>query len=210
MQAHAMAWSSAWSALGATPAAGLLQQLVAAYAQPHRHYHALHHLDACLRQLDAARSCARQADEVALALWFHDAIYQIAATDNERQSADWAHTALLQGGVAPQLAQRVHALVMVTCHTREPASDDEKLLLDIDLSILGSPAAQFDRYEDQVRREYRQVPEAQFQARRKTILEQFLARPRIYRTDIFRDRFEAPARANLRRSIDRLGAPAIN
>jgi predicted metal-dependent HD superfamily phosphohydrolase len=43
-----------------------------------------------------------------------------------------------------------------------------------------------------------------FRSKRKTILQQFLARPAIYSTAPFRERLEASARANLARSIDRL------
>lgn len=203
-QRHAPDWHAVWSLIGAIPEPGLLRQLVGRYAKAHRHYHTLQHLDACLEQFDLARSIANHPGEVALALWFHDAVYDIPASDNERRSADWARDALRQAGAAEVVTQRVHALVMVTCHSIEPSTDDEKLLLDIDLSILGMPAAQFDRYERQVRAEYQQVPAAQFRDRRITILRQFLARPLIYRTTGFQARLEARARVNLQRSVDRL------
>ena len=41
-------------------------------------------------------------------------------------------------------------------------------------------------------------------SRRKRILGEFLARPRIYHTEAFFDRLEPQARANLARSISRL------
>lgn len=207
---HAPAWDAMWRALGANPDPGLLDRLIAHYAEPHRHYHTLEHLDACLRQLATARTLASHPAEVELALWFHDAVYQVPASDNERQSADWARDALVRAGVDGAGAQRVHALVLVTCHAVAPDTPDEQLLLDVDLSILGMPPALFDRYERQVRAEYAQVPEAAWRSRRKTLLQQFLARPRIYHTGQFRDRLEAQARANLQRSIDRLGQDSIS
>jgi len=205
-QRHAPGWQAVWRDLGALPEPGLLPRLLGCYTEVHRHYHTLEHLDACLEQLALAQSLAAHRGEVALALWFHDAVYAIAAADNEHKSADWARDALRRAGVAEVVAQRVHALVMVTCHSVAPTTNDEKLLLDIALSILGMPASRFARYERQVRSEYRQVPEAQFRDRRINILQQFLARPHIYHTIDFRDRLEAQARANLQRSIDRLRA----
>jgi predicted metal-dependent HD superfamily phosphohydrolase len=76
--------------------------------------------------------------------------------------------------------------------------------LDMDLSILGATAADFDAYEAGVRHEYREIPEALFRAGRAAILEGFLARERLYFSDWGRARFEAAARDNLKRSIARL------
>jgi predicted metal-dependent HD superfamily phosphohydrolase len=55
-----------------------------------------------------------------------------------------------------------------------------------------------------VRDEYRHVPELLFRTKRRSVLQGFLARPRLYNTEAYVDRLEAQARANLRRSIDRL------
>jgi len=204
-QRHAPAWDAVWRALDVSPPTGLLERLTACYAEPQRHYHTLLHLDACLQQLATARDLAKQAAEVELALWFHDAIYDIGAADNEQRSADWARDELLRAGVDAARAQRIYALVMVTCHTVAATTSDEQLLLDVDLSILGMPPDVFDRYEQQVRVEFAHVPEAMRRTRRKNILQQFLGRQRIYHTALFRDRIEAQARANLQRSIERLG-----
>ena len=87
---------------------------------------------------------------------------------------------------------------------RQLEDNDEQLLVDVDLAILGAPPDRFDEYETQVRREYAHVPETDFRARRKRILEGFLSRPRLYATAAFFDSHEQQARANLRRSIGRL------
>ena len=50
MQTPAHRWTTSWQTLGLTPPDGLLEALRARYAEPHRHYHATEHLDACLRQ----------------------------------------------------------------------------------------------------------------------------------------------------------------
>lgn len=194
-------WHDAWRALGVAPAAGLLAQLEARYAEPHRAYHTLQHLGECFEQLAPAADLAEQLPEVQLALWFHDAIYDTRAADNEQQSADWAVTELRAAGADPQAAQRVHALVMATRHAAEPEGADATLLVDVDLSILGAPEARFAEYEAQVRREYGWVPEAAFRSARARVLESFLARPKIYGTDWFAQRLEARARENLARSL---------
>jgi predicted metal-dependent HD superfamily phosphohydrolase len=98
----------------------------------------------------------------------------------------------------------VHDLVMATRHDARPATPDAALVVDIDLAILGAEAERFDEYEVQVRQEYAWVPGPLFRRKRRAILEGLLARPGIYATAWFHPRFEARARANLRRSLARL------
>jgi predicted metal-dependent HD superfamily phosphohydrolase len=59
----------------------------------------------------------------------------------------------------------------------------------------------FDGYEAAVRKEYAWVPEAAWIAGRSAVLRSFLNRPFIYLSEEFRDRFEAQARENIRRSL---------
>jgi predicted metal-dependent HD superfamily phosphohydrolase len=95
---------------------------------------------------------------------------------------------------------------MATCHDAVPNEPDEKVLVDVDLSILGEAPDRFDEYEDQVREEYSWVPAVVFWTKRREILRGFLARASIFNTREFVEAYEARARANLERSIKRLGA----
>ncbi len=179
-------------------------EIIAAYGHPSRAYHDAGHLRACLALLDAHAAEARSADEIELAIWFHDAIYRTRRSDNEEQSAEWARTAILEAGLGPELADRVAALVLATQHAATPADPDARLLVDIDLAILGSPPEEFDRYDEAVRREYRWVPAFLYRRKRLEVLESFLARDSIFLTEAFRARYESPARRNLRRAVERL------
>jgi predicted metal-dependent HD superfamily phosphohydrolase len=199
---HPMQWNALWQSLAQRQGDTRLRDaLLAHYTEPHRHYHTLQHLDACLCHLPPLLGLATHADEIACALWFHDAIYQIGASDNEWRSAEWARDALLSAGAPQEVAQRVFALVMATRHDAVPQSRDQEILLDVDLGILGTRAAVFDAYEQQIRAEYQSVPAPQFRANRRRILQGFLARKRIYHTALFFERYEGPARENLARSI---------
>ena len=207
---HQAAWCAAWQALASQPPApAVLATLTTRYSETHRHYHTLEHLHACLRHLDSLADLAHRPHEVAVALWFHDVVYTIGASDNEQRSADWAGTALLAAGAAPETAGRVHALIMVTRHDQPPKTPDAALLLDIDLAILGAPAAIFDAYEQQIFREYQAVPSAAFRSNRARILKGFLDRERIYHTPRFHDQRETQARANLARSIQALARTPV-
>ncbi|KWT74164.1 MULTISPECIES: N-methyl-D-aspartate receptor NMDAR2C subunit [unclassified Variovorax] len=204
MQADARraAWADAWDALGVeAPGAALLDALLAHYGEPHRAYHTLQHLDECLEGLALERSHAKRPAEIALALWFHDAIYDVHRHDNEERSADWAQQALRDAGADADAAQRVHALVIATRHQAQPEEADAQLLVDLDLSILGALAPRFAEYEQQIRIEYAHVPPEVFEPRRRQILGSFLARDPLYLTPSIRARLEVQARFNLRRAI---------
>ena len=171
-----------------------------------RAYHTLQHLRECFAQLAPVESCAEHLAEVELALWFHDALYDTRAQDNEERSADWARQALAQAGVPAEVGARVRALVLATRHAALPEVGDAQLLVDVDLSILGAAPVRFDEYERQIRQEYAWVPDAAFRQARANVLRGFLARPRIFGTPWFANRLEAPARANLARSLHALDA----
>lgn len=197
------AWKRLWTALGAaTVPGGLYNQLVRAWGEPHRHYHTLQHLRECLAHCEAAAMLARRPDDVELALWFHDAVYDPRRGDNEQRSADWARSGIVAAGCAEGVADRVAALVLATAGHEAPADDpDAQLLLDIDLAVLGAGEVRFAEYERQVRAEYAHVAEADWRAGRARVLEGFLSRPRIYATAPYHDALEQRARANLARSL---------
>ena len=199
-------WRATWHGLGVTaPPEGLYQDLIGRYAEPHRHYHTMQHLDECFARLAEARDLAGRIHEVELALWFHDAVYGTRNQDNEEQSAEWARTAVEQAGLPASVGERVYALILATKHEAEAGTDDAALLIDVDLAILGATPERFEEYEQQVREEYSWVPGFMFRRKRREILEVFLARPHVYNTEHFRARYEAVARANLARSIEQLG-----
>ncbi len=205
MQHFENSWRRMWRNLHAAPPANaLFGQLLAAYGEPQRYYHTQQHLAECLANFEAAMEQATQPGEVEAALWFHDAVYDVRAGDNEMRSAAWAQQALRQAGLPDAVAERVRNLVLATAHDGAPASADEQLLTDIDLAILGAPAGRFSEYEAQVRQEYAWVEEQAFTTARAAILETFLARPAIYGSAHFHRLLEARARDNLTAAVARL------
>lgn len=194
-------WRRACAAIGVAADPALGERLMQCYAEPHRGYHTLQHLGECIATFETVADQAVHAGEVEIALWFHDAIYDVHATDNEERSARWAAEYLSAAGAARENSDRVHAMVLATRHAALPDTPDAQLLVDIDLSILGASPGRFDEYETQVRREYAWVPEDLFRRKRAEVLNQFLLRPAIYATPGLHARLEAAARANLQRSI---------
>lgn len=178
--------------------------LLGSYGEPHRAYHTVQHLQECFAAFESASGLAQSPGAVALALFYHDAIYDTHARDNEEKSAELARQVLAGVGAGEPIQSYVTGLILVTRHAAMPETDDQQLVVDIDLSILGAPKERFDEYERQVRQEYSWVDDAIFRTVRSKILQEFLARPAIYSTASFRDRLERPARENLRRSITSL------
>lgn len=203
-------WKAPWNALGVawTPALrDCFDDLLARYSEPHRKYHTLRHLDECFANFELLRPLAVRAAEIELALWFHDAVYDTRSNRNEERSAALATATVLDAGGSSDSAARIEALVMETRHAAISTDPDARVLVDVDLSILGAPAARFDEYESQVREEYAWVLGFMYRRERRKILEGFLARPAIFNTAPFLKRYELQARVNIGRSLDALGAP---
>ena len=199
-------WNKMWERFNVSgPDTAVFERLIAAYSEPHRKYHTLQHLDECFAKLGELRTEASHPEEVEFALWFHDAIYDTKRQDNEAKSAEWARAVARAQSLPPDVAERIVRLIMVTRHDAEPQEPDEKVLVDVDLSILGAPPERFAEYEAQVREEYAWVPGIVFRAKRREILQRFLARPAIFNMPKFVEAYEVQARANLGRSLQCIG-----
>jgi predicted metal-dependent HD superfamily phosphohydrolase len=184
-------------------------ELICAYTATGRHYHDLRHIEALLGLADACTELITDREAVEAAIWFHDAIYDTRCRDNEERSAALA-MARLAGATDDDRVARIAAMIRATAGHAPPefadaaAGRDCALFLDMDLSILGSPPAEFDAYEAAVRREYDWVPEPRWKLGRRAVLAQFLARRAMYTTWRFRASHEAAARRNLARAIAQL------
>ncbi|MDY6940801.1 MAG: N-methyl-D-aspartate receptor NMDAR2C subunit [Cyanobacteriota bacterium] len=202
-------WNRLCMALNISPDRHEFTALVSAYSQPERHYHTLQHLDECLEKLDWAIAESRDLNSdcfnlIEVALWYHDAIYQPRAKNNEQKSAEWATRFLSESGLNPNDVQLIQSLILATEHRLTPVEMMHQLMVDIDLSILGAEVDRFQEYDRQIRQEYAWVPRSSYREKRKEVLSFFLSKPRIYATDLFYRKFEKRARKNLKRAIENL------
>ena len=212
MSAHARV-QRCWQDLGlrrgwAEPAAtAVLDEIVRAYGEPHRHHHTLDHIAQLLDLFERHGEGIAERDTVMLAILFHDAVYDPRRNDNEKSSAALAAGRLTALGVASDLTGKVSRCILATRHGQSASAIEEaglKLLLDLDLSILGAPPAEYRVYADAIRREYGFVPDGLYRPGRRRVLEGFLARERIYRTEPLHALWEERARANLAGEIAEL------
>lgn len=198
-------WLSLWQQLGAHgDGAPIWAELRARYSEPHRAYHNLAHLRHCFAEWQPVRSLSVRPEAIEMALWFHDAIYDTHAADNEERSATLAVAMLKLAALADDFIAHVSDLILATKHSVPPTNPEAELLVDIDLAILGQPAGRFEEYERQIQREYDWVPDMTFRTKRAEVLRNFLQRPTIYQTPFFQTKYEAAARDNLRHSLAQL------
>ena len=194
---------------------GQLSAVEAAYASPPRAYHDFMHVREVLHHYaDVAVGPGwTQPVEVYLAVLYHDAIYQPGRKDNEALSARFAMEQAAQW--LPEHGidlLRVAELINLTArHGQFSPADfgedgfalDARHFLDCDMAILGAEPEAFDAYDRGIAEEYRgHIPGFLFRLNRKRFLKGLLARERIYLSDWFHQRYDAQARANLRRAID--------
>jgi predicted metal-dependent HD superfamily phosphohydrolase len=203
--------AAAGSRAGARGEAGerLFAELDARYREPHRHYHGWGHILSCLDLLEPARGLCERPLAVELALWYHDAVYDPRAADNETRSAALARAAALALGLETGTADEAAGLVLLTTHEAPPPGSrdlppDAAVVLDVDLAILGSSPGEFLSYEKAIRAEYAFVPDREYREGRSQVLRSFLDRQRIYLTDMFRESREGQARRNIEASLARL------
>ena len=192
-----------WSLRIGAGAGAVFDELDALYGEPHRRYHTAAHIKHCLRQFDLAVDRMDEPDAVEMALWFHDAIYDIPGKENELRSAE-LFAAKVDGRGSEQFRSVVHRLIMATTHRAPLETLDESFIVDIDLSSFGLPWEEFLRDSRAVRAEFPHVSDAEFYPKQKKFLESLVARPEFCFTEFFRDRHETRARENIERLCARL------
>jgi len=174
------------------------------YSEMERFYHNLNHIAHCLQEFDEVRHLCQKSDELEMAIWFHDIIYDTHSKCNEENSALYTVDLLKEHGLPVSFWENVISLIIATKHHEAPEEIDEQIIVDIDLSILGQPEEAFLVYEKQIRLEYYWVADKEFADKRAEILQSFLDRKYIYFTDFFRQKYETQARKNLEESLHRL------
>jgi predicted metal-dependent HD superfamily phosphohydrolase len=200
-----LAWLNLLTELKADSLAGkaVFTELVAAYDQPVRHYHNLHHIQELLNWAELVRQTAECIPVIKLAAWFHDYSYDPQAQDNEIKSAIYAEETLFQLGVAPDIILRVKQIILSTEHHQSLIdSIDNLIFLDLDLAILGTSSERYFQYAASIRQEYNWLSDREYYQGRKRVLTNFLAREKIYYTDYFYQKLEYQAKVNLAREIE--------
>lgn len=179
-------------------------RLTTLFSGPSRFYHTATHVDDLTCLWRDIRAQLKRPDAVLATIYFHDAIYDPRAPDNEEKSAalfqefrqDVKHSALLADVTGWILATKDHRRATVT-------DSDLAFFLDMDLAILASNKEVYETYAKNIRREYSHVPEDIYRTKRAEILQNFHSADDLYRSPL-KQRFAEKARENLQWEIELL------
>lgn len=182
----------------------LIDVLKSLYGEAHRAYHTWDHILALLDHFERLEWHDPMSVEVAL--FWHDVIYEPLSSTNEADSAAMMRETMI-GRADNALLDRAESIVLATAKHQVPSGSNDALaqdcalFLDMDLSILGAPWDEFDRYDRAIRQEFIAIPDQVFLPRRRAIMAEFLERERLFLTDTFHQIYDATARANLARLV---------
>lgn len=181
-----------------------------------RPYHSMIHLAQMLDQLsiykkycDKDKNYVKPNENLRLAIFLHDYVYDVSPKDtaperNETNSAtvvlEWDKLRLLNISIS---AITVYNLIKATAHNEQcdDLTNEEKLIADLDLSILGTT---YNTYAKAIREEYAVYSDEEYKKGRLAFLSSLLEKKHIFHLNFFRNRFEKQARKNISQEIANL------
>ncbi|MFE4194800.1 DUF4031 domain-containing protein [Paenarthrobacter sp. NPDC056912] len=173
-------------------------ELLERWGEDGRKYHSRTHLLAVLEALDILTEPALPARTVALAAWFHDAVYEGVAGQDEEESARLAEDRLAATGLAAGDVAEVARLVRLTStHSPEAGDHAGALLCDADLSVLGGDEQSYARYLAAVREDYARVSDADFAKGRAAVVRHLLELDPLFHGERAKTLWLDAARRNL-------------
>jgi predicted metal-dependent HD superfamily phosphohydrolase len=191
-------------------ATSLWQQIETAYTAPDRFHHTLDHLEQMLNELLPVRPQVQDWDTLIFSHCYHDVVYDVAqhmvASDNEERSAAFAEKALNKISYPTEKITQCKEQILATQKHLSSPDSDTNFFTDADLCILGQPWDVYAAYKSNIRKEYQIYPDRIFYGGRKKMLEHFLRMKAIFKTPYFLERYEEPARENLRKEYRLLQA----
>ncbi|MFZ6719643.1 hypothetical protein [Undibacterium sp. Ji49W] len=178
------------------------------YSEPHRSYHNFSHIQALLQHADKMKAEIRDFAVVALAIWFHDIIYDTRASNNELKSAELAGEILSRLEIDVLVIPKVQQCILATARHEVPQfknqAHDLPLFLDLDIAILGAVPDMYQQYSQAIRHEYRWVMAPMYRTGRVKVLKRFAEREQLFFTPGMASRLDTQARANLQWEIKKL------
>lgn len=167
-----------------------------------RCYHNINHIVQCLEEYDLYCEDA-QDDDLKIAIWFHDLVYTVGREDNEERSIQ--HTIPLIKKLNCVSESKVKRLILATKHNKDLKNEDEQLIADLDLSVLGQGYGAYRQYQEAIYREYKITKKnwSEFAKGRVKVLEKLLAKNkgRIYYLDYFHKKCGENAFTDINREL---------
>jgi predicted metal-dependent HD superfamily phosphohydrolase len=174
------------------------------YSEKGRHYHNLTHLENMFSELEIVKDRIVNFTNISFSVFYHDVIYDASSKLNEEKSEEFAKLKLEKLGLNKTNIKEISAQILATKSHQKSENNDINYLLDADLSILGKDIESYIKYTQQIRKEYSMYSDLLYKPGRRKVLQHFLELEGIFKTEYFRDRYEAQTRGNIEFEIGQL------
>jgi predicted metal-dependent HD superfamily phosphohydrolase len=171
------------------------------YSDTKRHYHTLMHLDNLLKKLLEVKDNINSWETILFTLFYHDIVYNPLQSDNEEKSAEIAEARMKQIYVPTEIIKNCKSKILATKSHLNSTDSDTDYFIDADLSILGQEEDVYKDYSKNVRLEFLYYPSVIYNKGRIQVLNSFLKRDCIFKTEYFRSQFEEQAKINLNKEV---------
>lgn len=164
------------------------------------HYHTPVHVLSMFQFAEREFPNEKLMDWEELAIWFHDSVYipQLPGASEELSIM------FMRAMVGPAfseslLAAASYAIETTSQHLEKVTNNLYDTIMDLDLAHFSLP--DLTAHNDAIRREFGYVDEAEYNKGRKSFLEKLLSRGFVFRSQAFKDRYEAFAVKNILKEI---------
>ncbi|MGG1923700.1 hypothetical protein AB1278_17940 [Chryseobacterium sp. NRRL B-14798] len=175
----------------------LWNELETRYSEKGRHHHNLLHLENMFSELEAVKSEISDFTAISFSVFYHDVIYDASSKSNEEKSASKAEKRLGELHLNKDRISLISAQILATKSHQRCDDEDTNYLLDADLSVLGKDFKTYLEYTQNIRKEYSIYPDFLYKPGRKKVLKHFLELESIFKTEYFKEKYEARAKENI-------------
>ncbi|MFH1769968.1 MAG: hypothetical protein ABH828_00235 [archaeon] len=181
----------------------IFAKLKTAYAPYENGFHSLsNHIYPGFKELNKVIDMADFPNALKFAWFFHNSINVPGSKTNREDSISFFYDALKGQGLNDNFFLIVQNDIMATDYVNvEPKTPDEKIMISLDLALLGLPQEQFDRNTGLLRLEHKMYSDEEF---KKGVVERFnffLDKKPIFPIKYFEEKYEAQAKENMTRLI---------
>jgi predicted metal-dependent HD superfamily phosphohydrolase len=175
----------------------LWKEIETKYSEKGRHYHNLLHLENMFSELKMVKSNISDFTAISFSVFYHDIIYDATSKTNEEKSAAKAEKRLAGLHLDKNKISIISEQILATKSHQRSDHEDTNYLLDADLSVLGKDFKTYLEYTQNIRKEYSIYPDFLYKPGRKKVLKHFLELESIFKTDYFKQKYEAQAKENI-------------
>lgn len=145
-----------------TSSSKLFSELKKRYQEPHRKFHTLEHVKDLLKKSEIFYLKFEERQILTLAIFYHDAIYDIHRSDNEEKSASLLRSCGPYLNLPEEIVESASKLIQDT--------QAINLFNALDYSILASNENLYEDYKSKIYEEYQVIPRTIFTTKRIEIL----------------------------------------